>query len=736
MNLARHLRSERDIVHQAEKVQLELEAKLWEVVRTCKRQTDLTPAEQWEFGLKYCRSDRLAGLTPLFREKVPKPVTPQDPLEIVPYHHKTAYEELFGAGQPSPLVLKRPRTSSVRGEVKPEVSFVELFKGLRLEPRTQLKMENQDNVQNAAGDQDPPQAEAGPANQNPDPPQAEAGPENQDPPQAEDGPENAQPENQPPNDGDGDQNEQPPNDQNQNQDQAAGAGGDPDPPDGGQNGDDQNGDVNVQAEEDGDDENREPVQRNALLNVLADFRRSLVAELRAQPAEDANMTAELARLRELVQQQNGRISSVETRRETDQDHLNTVASQAAVDSSRVDQNSAEMSRLSRRVSARTCDPNPTKLRPYSKDKEDFSLFENRFRTMWTIADWSSSRALQELIQNLQTPKAERVVRSKPYYKWDAMTLLEACRERLGADLNLPQIQAKLYELEPVYDETPDESMSRVEDVIARAITTDTESPDLNRLQRQAFLRLIHVHEPMYYYVSENALSLEDPYQALAVAKKYLRTRGHETDYFNKLVEQRLTKLGVKPEVTSSSDDKSSKPKSGPNSDSSGSSKKDTTVSVSAFQNLVAKVDSLATGSGSDSNVATVEARYLPTTNQADDWYKKVSTTLNEHERKSRVLQGELQKLVDGLKSAGQYKTPDASGGNSNTNVRPKPDSGYKPRTGGQTGKSSSGRNWKPNSRKSDRSRNSRVTINFVGEDFACPDDSDEVDVPETEAEPD
>ena len=77
-------------------------------------------------------------------------------------------------------------------------------------------------------------------------------------------------------------------------------------------------------------------------------------------------------------------------------------------------------------------------------------------------------------------------------------------------------------------------MCRVEDVIAKAQIDDLERRELNKVQRQAFLRLIHIHEPMYYYVNENSISTSDPYDALTLAKKYLRTRGHEADYFTKL----------------------------------------------------------------------------------------------------------------------------------------------------------------------------------------------------------
>ena len=331
--------------------------------------------------------------------------------------------------------------------------------------------------------------------------------------------------------------------------------------------------------------------------------------------------------------------------------INQTRDAQTLDVTRTEFLERSMREMDHRVNARTSDPNPTKLRPYTKDKEDFSLFENRYLTMWRIANWSDQRALSELIQNLQTPRAERVVRSKLISDWTAETLLQACKERLGADQTLAQVQAQLYSLETKPDESPDDAMCRVEDIIARAQVQELERRELNKIQRQAFLRLIHVHEPMYYYVTENSIATGDPYEALTLAKKYLRTRGHEADYFNKLVQRQLEKRGIKEPETDSS-------QKSENKDSTSTPKKDS-LSASVSE-LTAKVDKRLSNSASastvSSNTATVDARYLSTNNQPEDWYKKITATINEHERKTRVMQSEFQKMVDGLKNAGQFQT--------------------------------------------------------------------------------
>ena len=184
-------------------------------------------------------------------------------------------------------------------------------------------------------------------------------------------------------------------------------------------------------------------------------------------------------------------------------------------------------------------------------------------------------------------------------------MLLACRERLGADQTLAQVQAQLYALETKPDGSPNEAMCRVEDIISKAQVEELERRELSKIQQQAFLRLIHVHEPMYYYVNEHTIQTSDPYEALTLAKKYLRTRGHEADYFNKLVERQLEKRGIKEIKTETSD----------KADSKDSTTKTDSTEKSTLSQLSAKVDKLLLGatSAATSNVATVDARYLQPT---------------------------------------------------------------------------------------------------------------------------
>ena len=201
---------------------------------------------------------------------------------------------------------------------------------------------------------------------------------------------------------------------------------------------------------------------------------------------DPNMMFDqLAELRELIGNVVERVDTIDARGENMREALNSTRDIQTTESTRADQLERFMSNLSNRVTARGSDPNPTKLRPYTKDKEDFSLFENRFLSMWRTAMWSDQRALSELIQNLQTPRAERVVRSKLISEWTAQTLLLACRERLGADQTLAQVQAQLYALETKPDESPDEAMCRVEDIISKAQVEELERRELSKIQRQA-----------------------------------------------------------------------------------------------------------------------------------------------------------------------------------------------------------------------------------------------------------
>ena len=653
--------------------------KLSQIVAEVKSYKHLTSIQQYNTAIDLCRKARIKGLTDRFRQTFTKPpsfdqLTPdQTQPSVIP---KSELEQELLTQTPLLYQPRRDYSSPI---------YDDTFRS-KLPTLHDLSVIHKELTMNAVNGGGNPGGVPNPENDNgnggnpgPDPPNNGGNP----------GPD-------PPNNG-GNPGPDPPNNGGQDDNGAdnggAGNGGAGD-------GDSENGD---DGDENGDGNGEPNPDQN-------------------RPAPDQNqMIEQMNQMKALMARMAESIDGINARNHNMGELLNTTRDTQDREGRRADTLERSVGNLINRVTARTSDPNPTKLRPYTKDKENFDLFENRYLSMWRTANWSEERALSELIQNLQTPRAERVVRSKLISEWTAATLLEACRERLGADLTLAQVQAQLYSLEPKSDESPDEAMCRVEDVIAKAQIDDLERRELNKVQRQAFLRLIHIHEPMYYYVNENSISTSDPYDALTLAKKYLRTRGHEADYFTKLVERQLEKRGIKEPEADSAEKTDSK-------SSTSTSKKDS-VSVSALSELSAKVDKLLSGSTASSNVATVDARYLPTNSQPEDWYKKITATLNEHERKSRIMQSEFQKMVEGLKSAGQFKqnTDQAQSKTPSTNsTQRKP---FKKTNGnGKNQKSNGKRNGKFTKRQT-----GAVQVNFYGnqdESDSSQDDSDHEDQPD------
>ena len=155
------------------------------------------------------------------------------------------------------------------------------------------------------------------------------------------------------------------------------------------------------------------------------------------------------------------------------------------------------------------------------------------------------------------------------------------------------------------------------------------------------------------------------------------------------------------------------------------------ITISAFNDLASKVDKLLSNSTSTatSNVATVDARYLPTNSQPEDWYKKLTATINEHERKKRIMQSEFQKMVDGLKSAGQFKqNTDQSQTKSTSNGSTSSSKKTFKKTNGKFNKPNGKRNGKFTKRQS-----GAVQVNFYGnqdDSDSSQEDSDNEDQPD------
>ena len=711
------MRSGKDVEELARLHELELLRKLESIARQVKQLTHLTASEQYDTALDLCRRAKLKGLTSRYRQEFQRPPTYPD-LETKDQDFQLQTQQprvepelnekqlLKFESEPETQIVTReiefqpkiqPRGVTPESELQHQIPLITQpkveFSSPIFDDRFRIKLpvfedlsliehQNQDenmNPDNPNGDH--PNGDPGNPNGDPGNPNGDPGNPNGDPGNPNGGPGN-------PNGGPGNPDQDPPENGNPGGNGGGNPGGNPDQENGGD--EDQNDNV--------------PENEGAVFDPAA-FQRQMTNMERLLNTVLARCDGNDARNYNMAQL------------------INQTRDAQTLDVTRTEFLERSVRNLDSKITARSSDPNPTKLRAYSKDSEDFSLFENRFITMWRTANWSDQRALSELSQNLQTPRAESVVRSKLISEWNVQTLLDACRDRLGADQTLAQVQAKLYSLEPKPDESPDEAMCRVEDVISKAQIEELERHELNKIQRQAFLRLIHVHEPMYFYVTENKVSSSDPYEALTLAKKYLRTRGHEADYFNKLVERQLQKRGIKEPETDSSEKSETKT-------STQTSKKES-ITISAFNDLASKVDKLLSNSTSTatSNVATVDARYLPTNSQPEDWYKKLTATINEHERKTRIMQSEFQKMVDGLKSAGQFKqNTDQSQTKSTSNGSTSSSKKTFKKTNGKFNKPNGKRNGKFTKRQS-----GAVQVNFYGnqdDSDSSQEDSDNEDQPD------
>ena len=375
----------------------------------------------------------------------------------------------------------------------------------------------------------------------------------------------------------------------------------------------------------------------------------------------------------------------------------------ALDESRSTSN--DLNEMRRTLDAKSSDPHPTKLRPYSKDVEDFSLFEVRFRSMWALAKWTPARALSELVQNLQTARAERIVKSRDMSLWTAETLLATCLERLSPNMSLSQVQGELYKLESDPTETPEQTMCRIEDVIGRAKSSNANRRQLNAIQREAFLRLIYDQQPMYFYVNERSLNMEAPYEALEHAKEYVRTKGHEAQFIQTVVNNTLKECGLKEENSNEKSESKPKPKSTSGKKNGGDDKVETPkantqTDLSELTSLLKSI--VEQGKTKEVSEETkFNAMFIPTRTQPEDWYNKVSTMLNEHERKMRAMQTDFTKVSQDMYSAGRPKSASTPNGKPQSQIetpKPKPRSNSNPRFTPKSKNGSSGKKPKPKSK--------------------------------------
>ena len=222
--------------------------------------------------------------------------------------------------------------------------------------------------------------------------------------------------------------------------------------------------------------------------------------------------------------------------------------------------------------------------------------------------------------------------------------MEECKDRLCKKLSGAQLETELYELDTVDGEDPDTCMGRVEEIVGQAdqdtITDDTR----NMLQATTFLRLIHVNQRMYFYIKEKSTALNDPYALLRHAREYLRTRGHEDAQTKLLVEKQLKKAGIEPKTEESAQTTSTTEST---SKTTSAEAKDTKTVPTVVADMKAKIEEISKQLNTE---ATVDARFLSTKAKTPDWYEKLSSGHNEHERTLRGVKSDIQDMKSSLKT--------------------------------------------------------------------------------------
>ena len=173
------------------------------------------------------------------------------------------------------------------------------------------------------------------------------------------------------------------------------------------------------------------------------------------------------------------------------------------------------------------------------DKDDFNIFYIRFVDRVNTSQWSDERAKSELLNTLRTPTCERVIKCRKITLWTWSSLLEECRNRLCTKLSQPQLETELHELEPDENESPDEVMSRIEDIINRRDQESVDESTKDNLQAVTFLRLIHVHKRMYFYIKKKTTTLTEPYTLLHYARQYVKTHEHKDAHTVSLIQKEL-----------------------------------------------------------------------------------------------------------------------------------------------------------------------------------------------------
>ena len=322
----------------------------------------------------------------------------------------------------------------------------------------------------------------------------------------------------------------------------------------------------------------------------------------------------------------------------------------------------------------------SKLRSYSKEGENFSVFENRFLALWRSHSWSDDEALSELINNLDGP-AQRIVQSRHDSLWTVESLLAACNKRLRAKYSITQVQAELDQLKALNTDTPEKLMCKVEDVIFKCQVTEHNQMNLMILQRNAFVRLLYIHMPMYYYVCEESPNFADPYGALDAAEEYLSTKGHSNKYISDLMKDNLEKWGVKIQEDGKSDT------------ATGGSTTTVPALHSGIAELQTQVAELNAKIKQEKPSEDVHARFNSTKNKPEDWYERITKTTNDHERSIRAMTATLEKLITKLDMSSGKKQSNNNKPQNTDNKRPRNWNKESTSTGSKNGNGNK-RQWK------------------------------------------
>ena len=193
----------------------------------------------------------------------------------------------------------------------------------------------------------------------------------------------------------------------------------------------------------------------------------------------------------------------------------------------------------------TQDPGPppqknyfARLPPYNAQKETFRAYLSRYENYCESNALNETARKQELVSTA-AGAVDRITMRKPLVEWNLAELLQECKDRLCDHWTTAQLEQALYTLTVESSDDPETIMRKVEDILEKADIDRVPQWQLELLQCEHFMRLIHVHVPMHTYVRRRLGANINPKTALAVAKEYLRDKGDENVYITDLIKKQL-----------------------------------------------------------------------------------------------------------------------------------------------------------------------------------------------------